>query len=901
MKSELPGYYECPRHEVAELVSEASRRILDVGCGAGVLGAFLKERQGAVVWGVEYSSHAAAKASQRLDKVFVGGIEEHIDKLPASFFDTIICADVLEHLIDPWGVLARLGLLLAPGGELVASIPNVRHWSIIWSLLEGHWKYRDAGILDRTHLRFFTKESIIELFDTTGFQLLELYGTRLNAECRPSDELLSAMAASGIDVGTLREDSQHYQYLCRAVKRVDEQKDMPKPKPQKETDAQKAMRRRAAAVLDEAEKTSLRGEPEKAAKLILNQAIPQDPAWPEPYIRLVRILIKGGLIPEALGVLPQLPEGVDPVVRLELQAEALAEAGDDAAAASTLDELVRRAPGNATGHYLKGVLAHRSKDLTQAMECFSRALELDPETAQPSAALGLLRWSEGKREEGARLLFQAAQRAPSDRRIVPLALDAARTLGNWDQLLSLFSEAFKQIPDNRVVADALLEILTALGRREEALFHSLKMLGRFGVDDRLLQQAKALRAACPAPSVYTLPTSSLTVAMIVKNEEQNLPRCLASVLPLADEIVVVDTGSDDRTVSIAEAFGARVLQYRWNDDYAEARNIGLDAARGEWILILDADEALSEQDHPLVRQAIASGALAAWQVITRNYSDQSATEGWVPNNGRYPQEEAADGWYPSRKVRLFPRLPGVRFTGIVHEMLEQSLTDAGIPIRQADFVVHHYGELDQAAVIERKWRYYRLGKLRLEASPFDTELMARLAMQAGELGLAEEALLLWNRLLTHLPGHPEALFNRSHALISLHRYSEALQDAAEAHRQMPGHKESALNLAVAELHCGLTAQALSRVADLYAAHPAWPPLAALRLACAIISDDPATAADCYQQLKAGGHGVESYLGQLAETLATAGQPVVSQRLTAWIGDRRNSVVKFKPSPPATDE
>lgn len=877
-----PGYYECPRYEVADLVSTGSQRILDVGCGAGVLGGFLKDRQGAEVWGVECCAEAAATAAEKLDRVFSGAIEEHLESLPDAFFDTIVCADVLEHLVDPWKVLAELREKLTPGGELVASIPNIRHWSILWCLLEGSWKYGDAGILDRTHVRFFTKQSIIELFDGADLQLLELYGTRLNVECRPPAELLAALKAAGIDVATLEEESQHYQYLCRAIARSTVQQPGICPESSEEAAPCDRLRSAGSAMLQEAEQAALRGATDRATEIIVSRVLPLDPSWSEPYIRLVRILLKADRVPEALGVLHQVPEEMDPVIRLELEAEALAAAGDDAAAAGLLDELERRAPGNAAGLHLKGLFACRGGDVRQAADCFIRAMAADPAAAAPCAGLGLIRWSEGDREDGARLILRAASLDPGNRRIVGLALEVARTSGRWDALVPLFSEALDRNPDSRVAADALLEALCSSGRTQDARVLSLQMLGRFGVDDSLLERAGHLRTGCPVPPVAATTSPSISLVMIVRNEEQHLPRCLASVLSLADELVVVDTGSEDRTIAVAEAFGARLVHYSWNDDYAAARNAGLDAARGRWILVLDADEALAERDIPLVRRAIGQGTTAAWQVVTRNYTERSESEGWEPNDGRYPREQAAYGWYPSRKVRLFPNLPDIRFRGIVHEMVEQGLREAGVPIHEAEFVIHHYGELDQIAVLERKRRYYRLGKAKLEENPADTVQLAELALQAGELGYAEEALSLWNRLLAHLPGHPEALFNRSHALLSLQRYAEALKDAVEALRQMPGHKESALNLAVAELHCGLLEQASIRVAALHAVHPDWPPLVALRLVCAIVAGDAVAAGACIKQLQAHNHGVETYLAQLAVTLAKAGQMAVSQQITAWI-------------------
>jgi GT2 family glycosyltransferase/2-polyprenyl-3-methyl-5-hydroxy-6-metoxy-1,4-benzoquinol methylase len=164
-------YYGHPREDVCALVPDDARRVLDVGCGAGGLGRSLKAaRPGIEVRGVEPVADQAARARRILDDVHVGGAES---ALPAGWPrpDCIVFADVLEHLIDPWAAVRRARELLAPGGALVVSIPNVRHHSVIADLLRGRFDYRDAGVLDRTHLRFFTGATARELVERGGFTI----------------------------------------------------------------------------------------------------------------------------------------------------------------------------------------------------------------------------------------------------------------------------------------------------------------------------------------------------------------------------------------------------------------------------------------------------------------------------------------------------------------------------------------------------------------------------------------------------------------------------------------------------------------------------------------------------------------------------------------------------------
>ena len=136
----------------------ACRRVLDVGCGAGHLGRLLKER-GHHVTGMELVPEEADEARQRLDAVVTADVEAGLPFAPGSF-DAVIFADLLEHLVDPWRVLREAAALLSPGGVVVASVPNVQNVDVVRRLLRGRWDYRERGILDRGHLRFFTLETI---------------------------------------------------------------------------------------------------------------------------------------------------------------------------------------------------------------------------------------------------------------------------------------------------------------------------------------------------------------------------------------------------------------------------------------------------------------------------------------------------------------------------------------------------------------------------------------------------------------------------------------------------------------------------------------------------------------------------------------------------------------------
>ena len=172
MPDALAAAYENPRPELQARVPRDARRILDLGCASGALGAALKARQDCHVLGVERDPGYAARAQQRLDEVLVADLEAlDLSQLPPV--DCVICGDVLEHLIDPWRILSDAAALLPPGGAVVVSLPNVRYWETFWQLgAKGTWPQRALGIFDRTHLRWFTLRDAYGLLDAAGCEVV---------------------------------------------------------------------------------------------------------------------------------------------------------------------------------------------------------------------------------------------------------------------------------------------------------------------------------------------------------------------------------------------------------------------------------------------------------------------------------------------------------------------------------------------------------------------------------------------------------------------------------------------------------------------------------------------------------------------------------------------------------
>ena len=159
-------YFGHARKEIAPLLPPQCGRVLEIGCGSGAtLGWLRRGQRASYAVGVEISETAAQSAKVHADEVYCLDFEHGEIPVENSQFDVILCLDVLEHMANPWGAVDRLvSRYLAPGGALVVSLPNVRHYSVVLPLLlQGQWDYQDAGLLDRTHLRFFTRDTALRL------------------------------------------------------------------------------------------------------------------------------------------------------------------------------------------------------------------------------------------------------------------------------------------------------------------------------------------------------------------------------------------------------------------------------------------------------------------------------------------------------------------------------------------------------------------------------------------------------------------------------------------------------------------------------------------------------------------------------------------------------------------
>ncbi|UFS72426.1 glycosyltransferase [Geomonas sp. RF6] len=1092
-------YFSRTRPEVQELVSRKARTVLDVGCAAGGLGAALKKRQDAEIWGIEPAAEASAQAAVVLDRVFASPVEEVVAQLPERYFDAIVCADVLEHLADPGTILTALEGKIAPGGELVASVPNVRHWSVVRGLLEGDWSYQDAGILDRGHLRFFTRKSALALLEGAGFTVTDLGTTRFNDDPGIPAPVVAALAGAGVDTGTLQEESLDYQYLLRAVplrrpqvsiiivtyneiectrgciesirrhtpesheiilvdngstdgtvewlrelcleesscrlfengenlgfaggctvgmaaaageyllllnndtlvtpewlsgmlrhfdhdpalglvgpmtneiaglQRVNTARYESVEELEKyaasfreahlnrriETDRlvgycllmprslvaeiggldttfltgnfedddlclraalagyrlaiagdvfihhygsrsfiangidyQGTITRNRAVFdakwhlpsLDEpvakklatwnasqkGRKLSDQGRVQDAVEILLNEGIRFSPELPAPYLLLCEILMESGRYQDALGVVGRIPAGEE-ALQEAIAGRCHLNLGDVARAGAHAERALSLAATGATLCLAGEVAAARGESGKGAL-LLAEALRLDPGFGAPHTALARLLEEQGRADEALYHAELGFVLAPHDLKALALYHTVASRAGRLAEEEIRIREARELYPQHRALHFALIDLLLTSGNREGAMAEIEGAAAAFGMDDAMITAALSVRRGVgPLEPVRVPGRPLLSLCMIVKDERKHLPRCLASVKGLVDEIVVVDTGSTDRTPEIAAIFGARVYSYPWTGSFSDARNVSLSQATGDWILVLDGDEVLARRDLEGVR-TLLSGEADAYLMTTRNYTDSVSRKNWQGNSGEYPGEEGGSGWTPSVKVRLFRNDARIRFEGEVHELVEDSLLRVEAAIAACPVPVHHYGKLDTEKCREKQERYFELGMLKLARDSRDVKALTELAVQATELGRFDEAVSLWERVLAVEPENCEALFNLGYVHLCTADYEIALRHSQKALSVAPDLKEAAFNAAKAELFLGRARDALARVRVLLASHADYPPALALSSAAQLILGE-SEGRELMQKLSRMRYDCGDYLRDLARGLMQGG-------------------------------
>jgi glycosyltransferase involved in cell wall biosynthesis len=358
---------------------------------------------------------------------------------------------------------------------------------------------------------------------------------------------------------------------------------------------------------------------------------------------------------------------------------------------------------------------------------------------------------------------------PSEPVVLNYAGVALGELGDFDTALALFQAAQRLDPDLVGLEQGLAAMESRRRGRPSAR------------PDQVTRSGLSRRAAAAAQKATPATGLTLSLCMIVRDEEEMLPRCLRAIAPVVDEIIVVDTGSHDATIEIARSFGARVIEHEWTDSFAEARNISFDAATSDWLMFLDADEVLVSEDAQPLRALTGHTWREAFYVVETSY---------VGGTG--------DGYATTdNMLRIFRNRPQYRFEGRVHEQISNRLPHyAPGRIHQSTVRVEHYGYLETVRSSKAKsQRNIDLLRKQLKESPPDSfmhfNLGAEYAAEGDTAAALEEFERAWSMIVAEGSGvdyryGPPLVARMVEAMRETGRLDDAASLAAEGLRRYPG-------------------------------------------------------------------------------------------------------------------
>jgi GT2 family glycosyltransferase/tetratricopeptide (TPR) repeat protein/2-polyprenyl-3-methyl-5-hydroxy-6-metoxy-1,4-benzoquinol methylase len=727
-----PFYFEWARPELLALVPSSARIVLDIGCGTGRLGEEIKRRQDCRVLGIERDTEAARRAQDRLDQVFVGDVETLEPGIAPHSLDAVICGDVLEHLRQPDRLLKRIHDWLQPTGLLIASIPNVRHHTVVRSLIAGNWTYEPAGLLDRDHVRFFTRREIEKLFFRAGYKI-----TELRSKPGPGDDDSSQTPRGEVRVGRLcitglpaeeAAEFSTYQYLVCA---------------QPASTPDRGLTSIIIVTYNQLEYTrlcvqSIYDRTDEPFELIFIDNASTD-GTPDYLGSLAgcQVVVNS----ENLG----FPRAVNQGLRLARGRQVL---------------LLNNDTVVTTGWLARMLDALDADDKVGLVGPCSNSVSGEQEVAAGYDDLGELdgfAWDWGKRHE--RVCEQTD-------RLVGFCLlirgDLLRTVGELDERFGIgcfedddycirtlragyraviARDAFVHHFGGRTFIGSGVDFAALMSRNQQLLREKWReepdgvqpvqtaAAPRLG---RHLGEETAPFHLQVAPGGRGLQLVrggiGFSLCMIVRNNARTIRAALESIRPWVDEMNVTDTGSTDDTPRIAAELGARVFHFPWCDDFSAARNESLRHARGRWIFWMDSDDTIDPECGRKLRE-LALG------------EHTEDVLGYVVSV-RCPSSDPGDpyGYTRVTHVKLFRNRPDLRFEHRIHEQILPAILRADGRVEFTDLFVTHSGyDTSPEGQKHKLDRDLRLLELELREQPNHPFTLFNLGMTYADIGRHEEA------------------------------------------------------------------------------------------------------------------------------------------------------------------
>jgi len=237
---------------------------------------------------------------------------------------------------------------------------------------------------------------------------------------------------------------------------------------------------------------------------------------------------------------------------------------------------------------------------------------------------------------------------------------------------------------------------------------------------------------------------AISLCMIVKDEEKLLEQCLSSVKDLFDEIIIVDTGSKDKTKEIAKKFTDNIFDFEWKNDFAAARNFSIEKAAKEWVFILDADESISKEDHEKIKILTENKDYAAYGFLQRLYSNNANVRNFVSTiKDTYRESTGFLGFQPNNTPRMFQNNKGIFYQNKIHEDFTPSVSKINGKLKQTSIPIHHYPVVGEKYAKEKLEMHVKLIQEKINENPNDPQNhleFGRLMIVFKDFNKAKQAL-----------------------------------------------------------------------------------------------------------------------------------------------------------------
>lgn len=308
--------------------------------------------------------------------------------------------------------------------------------------------------------------------------------------------------------------------------------------------------------------------------------------------------------------------------------------------------------------------------------------------------------------------------------------------------------------------------------------------------------------------------------MITKNEEAFLEQCLNSVKGLVDEIVIVDTGSTDKTIDIAKKYKAKIFHFKWVDDFSAARNESLKHATKDWMLVLDADEIIEKKDLEKIKSLVENASeFAGFQLEQRSYIN-NFFEGAVKNDSDFDLVKKYPFYISNFLVRLFKNNLGIEFKYRIHEIVEDSMKEKNLKYKKTDVVLHHFGSVKDEKIVEEKSKEYsKLILKQLDEDPNNERFnyqAARMYLGKNDFG---NALNYFKKAAKLNPNYKLVFSEIAKTYLRMNDKNKAIEYFKKSIRHNPDNPSPANNLAVVYMSMGKFEKAKEILEEQLKKHP----------------------------------------------------------------------------------